>query len=48
MHVENNKPMFNGWDADVLIFDFNIAVMWNGKWHYVQVMEKQKSSLAAI
>lgn len=33
-HVEHNIPMFNGWDADILIHDFHIAIMWNGPWHY--------------
>ena len=33
-HVEHNIPMFNGWDADIIIHDFQIAIMWNGPWHY--------------
>lgn len=36
-HFENvltNKPIFNGWDADVIIEDVKVAVLWNGKWHY--------------
>lgn len=38
--VGNNLPIFNGWDADVLIFDKEIAVLWNGKWHYEQISKK--------
>jgi hypothetical protein len=36
-HVETNKPMFEGWDADVVVHDVKIAVLWNGIWHYVKV-----------
>lgn len=34
-----NEPMFNGWDADVIVEDFKIAVLWNGKWHYEKITE---------
>lgn len=37
--VENNKPIFNGWDADVIIHDYRLAVLWNGKWHYEKIRE---------
>ena len=33
-NVEHNKPIFNGWDADVIIHDIKFAVLWNGVWHY--------------
>jgi hypothetical protein len=32
--VENNLNYFNDWDADILIFDYKIAIHWNGIWHY--------------
>lgn len=32
-----NEPMFDGWDADIIIPKFNIAISWNGIWHYKQV-----------
>lgn len=32
--VTCNEPLFDGWDADVLIYDHKIAVLWNGDWHY--------------
>ena len=32
--VTHNDPIFEGWDADVLIHDHKIAVLWNGDWHY--------------
>lgn len=38
--VETNLPMFGGWDADVIIHDHKIAVLWNGKWHYEKITEK--------
>ena len=46
--VLHNIPMFNGWDADVIIEDVKIAVLWNGPWHYLTVMPNQKSSLLQI
>lgn len=35
--VKHNEQMFNGWDADVIINDLKIAVLWNGKWHYEKI-----------
>jgi hypothetical protein len=32
--VTTNDPIFDGWDADVLVHDHKIAVLWNGDWHY--------------
>lgn len=29
-----NKPMFNGFDADIIFLDYKIALHWNGPWHY--------------
>lgn len=36
-YVGHNEAIFDGWDADVLIHDLKIAVLWNGKWHYEQI-----------
>ena len=38
-NVEHNKPIFNGWDADIIIHDIKYAVLWNGKWHYEKITE---------
>lgn len=38
--VSCNEPIFDGWDADVIIHDYKIAVLWNGIWHYKKVREK--------
>ena len=46
-NVGHNEPIFNGWDADVLLHDQKIAVLWNGKWHYVEIMKK-KNTLKSI
>jgi len=35
-----NEPMFDGWDADVIIPDLKIAVMWNGPWHRRKITKK--------
>lgn len=35
--VRHNEPIFNGWDADVIIEDLKVAILWNGKWHYEKI-----------
>ena len=37
--VKCNEPVFNGWDADVIIEDLKVAVLWNGNWHYQQIQK---------
>lgn len=37
--VLHNVPLFNGWDADVILTKQKIAVLWNGKWHYENIMK---------
>ena len=37
--VKHNEPMFNGWDADIIIEDIKVAVLWNGRWHYEKIKE---------
>lgn len=39
-NVLHNEAMFNGWDADVILPDFKVAVLWNGKWHYEKITEQ--------
>lgn len=39
-NVLTNEPMFNGWDADIIIEDIKTAVLWNGKWHYEKITKK--------
>ena len=38
--ILTNEPMFNGWDADVILPQFKVAVLWNGPWHYKKLTEK--------
>lgn len=40
-NVEHNVPIFNGWDADVIIHDIKVAVLWNGIWHYQKIKKNQ-------
>jgi hypothetical protein len=42
-NVTSNNPIFNGWDADILIHDNKIAILWNGPWHYKQLNIKNHS-----
>ena len=44
--VTHNENKFNGWDADVLIYDYKVAVLWNGNWHYIEI--KKDSPLEKI
>lgn len=32
--VLTNAPMFNGWDADVILNNEKIAILWDGIWHH--------------
>jgi hypothetical protein len=38
-HILENVPMFEGWDADVIIPSKKIAVLWNGNWHRKKLRE---------
>lgn len=29
-NVEHNVPIFNGWDADIIVHDIKYAILWNG------------------
>lgn len=39
-NVLTNEPMFNGWDADIILPDYKIAIMWNGAWHYKKITKR--------
>ena len=32
--------MFNGWDADIIIPEHKLAILWNGPWHYRKITAK--------
>lgn len=36
-NILHNEPMFNGWDADIIIPKYKLAILWNGPWHYRKV-----------
>lgn len=40
-NVTHNQPIFNSWDADIILVDYKIAILWNGIWHYKQISKKQ-------
>lgn len=35
-----NEPIFDGWDADVIIPELKVAVLWNGPWHRRKITKK--------
>lgn len=39
-NVLTNEPIFEGWDADIIIPDYKIAISWNGAWHYQKIREE--------
>lgn len=39
-NVKHNEAIFNGWDADIIIEDLKIAILWNGKWHYEKIKKE--------
>lgn len=39
-NVLTNEKLFNGWDADIILEDYKVAILWNGKWHYEKIMKK--------
>ena len=39
--ITTNEPYFDGWDADVIIHDKKLAILWNGAWHYKQISKTQ-------
>lgn len=41
-NVKHNEQLFNGWDADVIIEDIKVAVLWNGPWHYRKLFKSHK------
>lgn len=56
-HVLHNKVIFNGWDADVILPDYKLAILWNGVWHYKpikynqtleQILNREEKRLEAI
>jgi hypothetical protein len=43
IRVDHNVPLVGLWDADIIIYDTNTAVLWNGPWHRVQMPHKNHS-----
>lgn len=41
-NVLHNVSMFNGWDADIIIPDLKVVILWNGPWHYIEISKTQK------
>lgn len=43
-NVLTNESIFNGWDADIILLDEKIAILWNGKWHYEKILKETSLS----
>lgn len=40
-----NQTIFHGWDADIIIPELKLAILWNGPWHYHSISIKGNSLL---
>lgn len=40
--VLHNVKLFDGWDADIIIDKYKIAILWNGIWHYKKIAPNQR------
>lgn len=47
MNVEPNYNVIDGWDCDIALLDYKIAILWNGPWHYRE-MEFGNHSLVQV
>lgn len=41
--VKHNEIIAEGWDADIVIEDLKLAILWNGPWHYKQMPHSNHS-----
>lgn len=41
-NVLENEAIFNGWDSDIILEDFKLAIEWNGVWHYQELFPGYK------
>ena len=46
--VRHNEPLVEGWDADIIIDDIRTAILWNGPWHYKQMLGLNNHSLKQV
>lgn len=46
-NVSHNEHLVEGWDADIILHDEKIAILWNGPWHYRE-MPGLKHSLKQV
>ena len=42
-NVTHNVQIINGWDADIILNNEKVAILWNGPWHYMQMPHKNHS-----
>tara|TARA_B100000745_G_C20077637_1_gene368053 strand:- start:595 stop:957 length:363 start_codon:yes stop_codon:yes gene_type:complete len=43
----SNHVIVDGWDADIVLCDQKIAILWNGPWHYKE-MNMSNHSLSQV
>lgn len=45
VNVKSNFIIVDGWDADIIIEEIKLAILWNGPWHYKQMPHKNHNLL---
>lgn len=43
LNVRHNEFLVENWDADIIIDDYKIAILWNGPWHYKEMPHNNHS-----
>lgn len=47
-NVKHNEEIVAGWDADIFLKDYNLAIFWNGPWHYREMKGVKNHSLKQV
>ncbi len=47
-NVKHNEVIVDGWDADIFLKDYKIAIFWNGPWHYQEMNGVKNHSLKQV
>lgn len=39
--IKTNFKLIDNWDCDIYIKELNLAILWDGQWHRIQISKKQ-------
>lgn len=43
LNIQHNQVITEGWDADIILPNQKIAILWNGPWHYREMLGLEHS-----